>query len=241
MTASADPAPPACPDNAASAAQRLIMVDSQVRPNQVNDRRVIEAMRRLPRENYAPSSVLAYADADIPLGDGRYMLAPMLIGRLVQLVMMNNPARVLVVGAGAGYGAALLAACGVEVVALEEDDRFFKNPPPRAIGVQRVQGKLACGWPSGGPYDAILIEGAVPAIPPLFAAQLAPRGRVIAILADRSALDGAGAATSGPGLGQAVLAEPAGTQGSGGFATAAMFDCTARLLPAFRPPPMFNF
>ena len=208
-----------------AAAMRAMMVESQVRPNQVNDRRVLDAMRRLPREAYAPAGALAYSDADIPLGQGRFLLAPMLIGRLAQLVMMNNPKHVLVVGAGSGYGAAILAGCGAAVTALEED---APPAPPAQPGLRRVHGRLPLGWPGGGPYDAIFIEGAVPAIPPIYAAQLAPGGRVIAILAD-----GPGPA----GLGRAVIAEP----GPGGFASAPMFDCTARILPAFQPAPEFAF
>ena len=157
-----------------AAAMRTMMVESQVRPNQVNDRRVLDVMRRLPREAYAPAGALAYSDADIALGQGRYLLAPMLIGRLAQLVMMNNPKHVLVIGAGSGYGAAILAGCGAAVTALEEDS---PPAPPAEPGLRRARGKLPLGWPGGGPYDAILIEGAVPAIPPILAAQLEPGGR----------------------------------------------------------------
>ncbi len=213
---------------AEAAAMRAIMVESQVRPNQVNDRRVIDAMRLLPREAYAPAGALAYCDADIPLGKGRFLLAPMLIGRLAQLVMMNNPKHVLVVGAGSGYGAAVLAGCGAAVTALEEDAHLVVAPPREEPALRRVAGKLLLGWPSGGPYDAILIEGSVPEIPPIFAAQLAPGGRVVAILAD-------GLAPAR--LGRAVIAEPA----QRGFATAPMLDCTARIIPPFQPAPEFAF
>jgi protein-L-isoaspartate(D-aspartate) O-methyltransferase len=212
-----------------AALARAKMVDSQVRPNQVNDRRVIEAMRALPRENFVPAGVLAYTDADIPLGHGRFMAAPMLIARLVQLVLANNPKTVLVIGAGSGYAAALLSACGAAVVALEEDDRL---PGPalaaHAPSVQAVRGRLADGWPGAAPYDVIFIEGAVAKIPASLAAQLAPGGRVVTVLADGPVP---------PGLGRAVIAEPAG----GSFATAKMFDCTARVLPAFQAAPAFVF
>jgi protein-L-isoaspartate(D-aspartate) O-methyltransferase len=212
--------------SASSCAQmRSHMVDSQVRPNQVNDRRVIAAMRELPREDFVPDGRLAYTDADIPLGGGRFMPAPMLIARLAQLVLGNNPAHVLVVAAGSGYGAALLAHCGTEVVALEEEPRLTNAALGRhAPDVTRATGPLTAGWPAGGPYDVILIEGAVPKIPENFASQLASGGRVIAVLDEA-------------GLGRAVIAEPAGKN----FACAKMFDCTSRLLPAFRPAPAFSF
>jgi protein-L-isoaspartate(D-aspartate) O-methyltransferase len=216
-------------DPAAHGIARDKMVESQVRPNQVNDRRIIGAMRALPREAFAPEGAFAYADADISLGDGRYMLCPMVAARLAQLVMANNPAHVLVVASGSGYIAAILAAAGAQVVALEEDPRLTNGALRRyAPNVEAVMGRLTAGWPAHGPFDAILIEGAVQEIPKIFAAQLAPGGRIVTTLAD------------GPepaGLGRAVIAEPAGS----GFATVPMFDCTARPLPAFRRAPAFSF
>ncbi len=210
-------------------AARACMVDSQVRPNQVNDRRVIEAMRSLPRQAFAPAGTLAYSDADIALGQGRYLLAPMLIGRLAQLVMADNPAHVLVIGAGAGYGAALLAACGTQVVALEEDKALASGAlAAHAPVVERAMGPLLKGWPAAGPYDVIFIEGAVTEIPMILVAQLAAGGRIVTILADEAS-DGA--------LGRAVLAEPS----QGGFAKVRMFDCAARMLPGFSPAPAFSF
>jgi protein-L-isoaspartate(D-aspartate) O-methyltransferase len=216
-------------EHTAAGIAREKMVDSQVRPNQVNDRRVVAAMRVLPREDFAPPGAIAYGDADISLGNGRYMLAPMLSARLAQLVMMNNPAHVLVVGAGSGYTAAVLAACGTHVTALEEESALTNGAlAAHAPAAEAVTGKLLAGWPAAGPYDAILIEGAVNAIPEVFAAQLAPSGRVITVLAD--------SAQSG-GLGRAVIAETT----AAGFAVAKMFDCTARILPKFRRTPEFSF
>jgi protein-L-isoaspartate(D-aspartate) O-methyltransferase len=208
---------------------RNLMVDSQVRPNQVTDRRIIAAMRQLPREDFAPAGAQAYADADIPLGKGRYMLAPMIIARLTQLVMANNPAHVLVVGAGSGYGAAILSLSGAHVVALEEQSTLTGPALAKcAAGVEDVAGPLTAGWPAGGPYDVILIEGAVADIPENFASQLKPGGRLITILADRP---------EPSGLGRAVIATPSGS----GFATIPAFDCTARVIPAFLPAPSFVF
>jgi protein-L-isoaspartate(D-aspartate) O-methyltransferase len=204
------------------------MVDSQVRPNEVSDSRVIAAMRALPREAFAPSGALAYADADVALGQGRYLLSPMLTARLAQLVMATNPAHVLVVGAGAGYTAAVLESCGAQVVALEEDASLNTGALARvAPKVEAVTGKLAAGWPASGPYDAILIEGAVPAIPEIFAAQLTKGGRLVTILADHD---------EPAGLGRGVVAEAT----DNGFAAVRMFDCTARILPSFHRAPEFT-
>ncbi len=210
-------------------AERTHMVESQIRPNQVSDARLLHAMRTLPREEFAPAGTLPYSDADLPLGGGRYLPAPMLIAKLLQLVLDANPRRVLVIGAGSGYGAALLWLCNIEVTALDDDTaRDTDALSHYAPAVTKAAGPLAAGWPRAAPYDIILIEGAVLDIPPALAAQLSPGGRVIAIIADR---------TQRTLLGQAVIAEPSG----GGFAVSAMFDCTARLLPAFKPAPEFVF
>ncbi len=204
------------------------MVDCQVRPNHVSDIRVSGAMRRLPREAFAPLGAMAYADADIALGGGRYLFNPMLTARLAQAALGHRPKHALVIGAGAGYLAAILGDAGVAVVALEEETRLDTGAlKTYGRNIEAVTGPLAAGWPAGGPYDVIVIEGAVPAIPALLADQLTPLGRIVAVLAD----DGK------DGIGRAVLAEPAGS----GFAARTLFDCTARLLPQFRPAPSFSF
>ncbi|MBU6420189.1 MAG: protein-L-isoaspartate(D-aspartate) O-methyltransferase [Proteobacteria bacterium] len=213
----------------ALAIQRDNMVDSQVRPNYVNDVRITSAMRVLPREAFAAAGPLAYADADLPLGGGRFMLKPMVVARLAQLALEVNPAHILVVGAGSGYLAALLGLAGIEVVALEEEARLA-SPALAACApkVQAVTGRLDAGWPSGSPYDVIIIEGAVPEIPAALAAQLSPGGRVVAILADDASPDA---------LGRAVVAEPV----AGGWSTIRVFDCVAHTLPQFALAPAFSF
>jgi protein-L-isoaspartate(D-aspartate) O-methyltransferase len=211
---------------AEAAIARNNMVDSQVRPNQVSDGRVIAAMRRLARENFAPPGARVYADADVALGRGRFLLAPMLIARLTQLVLAGEPVTVLVIGAGAGYGAAILAEAGCVVTALESDAALDTGARP--AGVTRVSGTLAEGWPEGGPYDAIFIEGGVPKIPAALAGQLGAGGRLVAILAEGNGPDG---------LGRAVVAQSRGH----GFAVMRMFDCAARVIPEFLPEPGFVF
>lgn len=217
---------------------RKHMVDSQVRPNQVNDARVITAMRHLPREQFAPAGTNPYSDADIPLGGGRFMLAPLTIARLTQLVLAANPKHILVIAAGGGYGAAILAGAvaseeGAAVTALESESRL-QSPALAAIAPAITQtltlatGPLDQGWPATGPYDAIMIEGALSQIPLSLAAQLVPGGRIIAILADSKAP---------VGLGRIVIAQPS----SGSFAVTPVFDCTARILPEFQPSPAFSF
>jgi protein-L-isoaspartate(D-aspartate) O-methyltransferase len=210
-------------------AARTNMVDSQVRPNQVNDSRVIAAMRELPREAFAPAGSNPYADMDIPLGGGRFLLAPLVIARLTQVALAAHPKKILVVGAGSGYGAALLALSGARVVALEDEARLNTDALAKyAPSVTCVSGPLAKGWALAAPYDCILVEGALAELPLDLAGQLGKSGQLVAILAQTSAV---------AGLGAIVVAEP----GRDGFASRRLFDCTARILPAFQPAAVFEF
>jgi protein-L-isoaspartate(D-aspartate) O-methyltransferase len=208
------------------------MVDGQVRPNKVVDPRIIAAMRWLPRERFLPPGMasLAYADEDVPLGCGRVLLEPMVIARLVQLAAVAEGERVLVIAAGPGYGAALLASCGARVTALEDVPALLAQARSAlaelAPGVSVVSGPLAAGWPAGAPYDVILIEGAVAEIPPAVGEQLRrDGGRLVAIC-------------SGGGTGgHAVLAEAT----TAGLRKQPMFDCATRPIPSLMPAPGFVF
>lgn len=211
---------------------RTRMVDSQLRPNKVSDPRILAAMRALPREQFLPPALapLAYSDDDIPLGGGRFMMEPMVLARLVQLAAPEAGARALVVAAGTGYGAAVLAACGARVTALESDPALraiaARALMAEAPGVELVAGPLAAGWPAGAPYDLILIEGAVAEIPPSLGGQLrADGGRLVTV--HRS---------SGQG-GQAILAEPTPL----GLRSRPMFDCAVPPIPELWPKPGFVF
>jgi protein-L-isoaspartate(D-aspartate) O-methyltransferase len=208
------------------AAARGHMVDSQIRPNRVTHARLIAAMRSVPREAFLPAALAAsaYADGDVKLGGGRVLMEPRVLARLLQAAEPRPGERALVVAAGAGYGAALLAACGVAVTALE-DDAALRAMAPATPGVSFVNGAPAAGWPSGAPYDIILIEGAVAEVPEALGAQLAEgTGRLVAV-------------RRGGAVSQAVLGEVFG----GVLSLAILFDCATPLLPAFRRAPGFVF
>ncbi|HYZ62140.1 MAG TPA: protein-L-isoaspartate O-methyltransferase [Acetobacteraceae bacterium] len=217
------------------AAARDHMVDGQIRPNKVVDPRIIRAMRTLPRERFLPPALAsqAYIDEDLPLPGGRNFMEPLVLARLVQLARIRQGERVLVVGAGAGYGAAVLASCGAIVTALEEDEALLAAArqvlPSVAPEVTIQPGPLQAGAP--GPWDAILIEGAVPEIPAPIGAQLEPhRGRLVTVLAQVE------------GLGQGVLAEPINPGDPSPVLRAApQFDCATPFLPQFRKRPGFTF
>jgi protein-L-isoaspartate(D-aspartate) O-methyltransferase len=210
---------------------RKRMVDGQLRPNRVTDSRLLAAFQSLPRHLFVPETLRArsHADEDVPLPGGRALLAPMKLARLLQAAAIRAGERVLVAGAGPGYGAALLARLGAQVTALEEDAAMLALAGPAlagtAPGLRVTAADPAAGQAAGAPYDAILIEGAVPALPEALAAQLAEGGRLLAILRPRGA------------SGVAVLARRAG----GAVSVSELFDCAGPVLPAFAPRPAFAF
>ena len=216
------------------AAARNNMVDCQIRPNRVTDPRVLGAMRTLPREQFVPPALtsLAYLDEDLPLGAGRVLMEPLVIARLVQMARVRPGDKVLVVGAGTGYGAAIVEACGGQVTALEEDSALLgiaiRVLPHFAPAVRIVEGRLAAGVPGGGPWDVIIIEGAVTVIPGIYENQLSPGGRLVTVLA-----------ATGVSGGRAILAEP--IAGMERLRSREMFDCTTPLLPSLRPVAAFVF
>ncbi|MBV9653315.1 MAG: protein-L-isoaspartate O-methyltransferase [Acetobacteraceae bacterium] len=207
------------------------MVDSQIRPNKVTDGRILNAMREIPRELFVPGNVIArvYTDEDVPLGDGRALMEPMVLAKLLQLAQPRPGQRALVVAAGPGYGAAVLAACGLSVVALESSESLLALArtalKATAPSVKMVSGPLADGWAQDAPYDLILIEGAVRDIPPALGPQLAPQGRLVTVR------------TGHGSLGKGVIAEltPAG------FHAHAAFDCATPVLTELLPRPRFVF
>jgi protein-L-isoaspartate(D-aspartate) O-methyltransferase len=226
------PSDPMPTEDSLFAEARNRMVDSQIRPNRVVDQRVLSAMRSLPRERFLPREVLAlaYADEDVPLGNGRFLMEPMVLARMLQAANLRENEHVLVVGAGTGYGAAVLAACGCRVTALEEDPDLLAIAravlPREAPGVTLMSGRLVGGCPALAPYDLILIEGAVPEIPSAVAAQVRQEtGRILT-------------AICAPGrITQAVIVESTAY----GLGSSALFDCATPPLPSLRKAPNFAF
>lgn len=213
------------------AAARKMMVDSQVRPNKVSDPRILAAMLALPRERFVPDATRAraYADEDVPLGGGRVLIEPMVIARLVQLAAPVAGERVLVAAAGSGYGAALIAACGTLVTALEDDTALLgiaRSALAGVAGVTIAEGGPQAGWPAGAPYDLVVLEGAAAEVPEALVAQMKPRtGRFVGIRAGRGRT-----ACAVSGLVQ-----------DGRLALVPAFDCATPALPALREAPGFVF
>ncbi len=221
--------------------QRLTMVESQLRPNEVTDRRLLAAMRMLPRERFVPAhlSLLAYMEESVevfPAIDGapaRFLLAPMVLARLVQLASVEPEDAVLDVGCATGYSTAVLAKLGRVVVGLEPEPELAQAATGnlRALAIDNahiVQGDLAEGHAKEGPYDVILLNGSVQEIPEALLAQLKEGGRLAAIMTR-------GANSTGPG--RAYLFVKVAGEASG----LPHFDAGARPLPGFSPARAFAF
>ncbi len=217
--------------------QRLNMVESQVRPSDVTDRRIPRAMQAVPREAFVSAArrSLAYLDIDLPLdvpgqgNTGRVLLAPRTFAKLLQLASIEPTAIVLDIGCGTGYSSAILARLAQTVVALEHDMALVQEATRvlQSLGVDTVavvQGDLTAGYPAEGPFDAIIIEGAVSAVPEAVLEQLKDGGRLVAILSDGR--------TS-----RALVWQRTGSA----ISASDGFDATAPYLPGFEPVQRFVF
>ena len=165
-----------------SATLRQTLVDTQLKTVAVTDAGVLAAFADIPREPFLPPALasLAHADAAHEIVPGRHLLAPLTLALLLQHSAVQPGMRVLVVGSASGYSAAIVARIGAAVTALESDPHLIAMAA--AAGVNSVSGPLGDGWAAGAPYDLILFEGAIAAVPPAIAAQLAPAGRIAAVL-----------------------------------------------------------
>jgi protein-L-isoaspartate(D-aspartate) O-methyltransferase len=217
--------------------QRTNMVESQVRPSDIWDRRIIRAMQAVPREVFAAEDTraTAYCDDDLPVGDAsagkprRALLAPRVFARMAQFLEIADADRVLEVGAATGYGAAVLARVAKEVVALECDVALAARARRvlRELGVGNakvVEGDLAMGAPADAPYAAMLISGAINVPSPALLDQLCDGGRMTAIVVDN-------------GVGRLMLWRRTGAQ----FDARALSEGSGRPLPGLQARQEFRF
>jgi protein-L-isoaspartate(D-aspartate) O-methyltransferase len=214
------------------ATARLNMVEGQVRPNKVVDQRVVDAMMAVPREQFVPKAArgVAYVDEDIPVAPGRYLIEPMVLGRMLQEARLAPEDIVLVIGAGTGYSAAVLSRIAATVVAVESDADLARRASATlqeqgAENAVVVEAPLADGYPKQAPYDVVIIDGAVAEVPEALLGQLAEGGRLVGVVAP----DGR--------LGRAMLYERRG----GAVAGRVLFEAGTPLLPGFSPAARFVF
>ena len=213
---------------------RRMMVDCQLRTFDVNDIPLLDAMNDIPREGFVlpGRETLAYIDQDVLVSQGperRFMLSPMVLGRMIQVLEIEPGMRVLDVAPGLGYSSAVLAKLGATVTALESDDALAGTCRERlaAAGVQGVTvvaGPLAQGHADRGPHDAILVNGALEVRPEGLLQQLAESGRLICVM----------------GRGRSAKATLFVRSGHA-FGLRSIFDAAAPVLPEFTAEPAFVF
>jgi protein-L-isoaspartate(D-aspartate) O-methyltransferase len=212
-------------------AARRMMVDGQIRTADITNLELLAAMQAVPRELFVPPALAAqaYNDGEIRLGNGRVLLRPMTLAKLIQAANVRPGDHVLDVGCGTGYSSAVLSHLGASVVALEEDAALPR--PAEAVltaagarQVRFVEGPLTAGCPVAAPFDVILFEGASEVVPNELGGQLKPQGRLAAIFG------------SGP-AGKAMIYRRI----EGHLVGRPAFDAAAPVLPGFAAPPAFVF
>ena len=206
---------------------RRIMVDTQVRPSDVTKFPIIAAMLDVPREAYVPAGwePVAYAEDAIPVGDGREMVEPRTLAKLLDALDLEPQEDVLLIGAALGYSTALVARLAASVVAVEEDAALARDTEANlaaqeVMNAVVVEGPLTGGAPKAAPFDVILIDGAVETVPAALAAQLRPGGRIVAVFADGDRPGGMGEVRVGHEIG-------------GRIAWRMEFNAGAAILPGF--------
>ena len=186
MTASA-PSPPV--ESRSEAAARQAMVERQLRRRDIVDARVLAAMGSVPRALFVPAAqrAAAYDDGALPIGRGQTISQPYVVALMTQLLGLAGHERVLEIGSGSGYQAAVLSRLAREVFSVELDAALAAQARATlaALGCDNVQirdGDGCFGWPEAAPFDAMIVTAAAPGFPDALLAQLSPEGRVVAPL-----------------------------------------------------------
>jgi protein-L-isoaspartate(D-aspartate) O-methyltransferase len=207
------------------------MINGQILPNKVTSEAVTEALMGIPREQFLPKALrgVAYLDADIALGEGRYLMEPVTFARLLQAAEIDNAEIVLDVGCASGYSSAVLSRLAGCVVALESDEAFVAqaNRNLAALEIDNVavvSGQLTAGYPGQAPYDVIFLNGSAETVPAALLEQLAEGGRMLLVRA-------------GSGVGNATRTDKSG----GVISERELFDANIAPLPGFQSAPGFVF
>jgi protein-L-isoaspartate(D-aspartate) O-methyltransferase len=212
------------------AVARRNMIASQIKTAAVTDPLVVSALAAVPRELFVPAHLrpFAYVDEDLAVGKGRYVMEPAVLARLLQLADVQPGDRGLVVAAGTGYSAAVLAQMTGTVVALESDPALVAHARQACAamhaGVSVVQDDPKEGCPELAPFDVILVDGAVAEIPGTLESRLKDRGRLVVVVRTG-------------GIGRATVVTRVGEA----FSRREGFDAMVPLLPEFAPAPKFVF
>ncbi len=230
MTVSHSLAPHEVPqDEAAFAAMRDAMIVSQLRTCDVNDPIVLSAMRAVPREHFVGTEQRAtcYHDRAVPLGNGRMLSPPLMLGRMLIEAAPKATDRVLIVAGGTGYSAAVLSPLVAQIVMVESDAALLAHAQSALIGYSNIEiigAPLPDGYAAPAPYDLILIDGAVEEVSTALVEQLAETGRLVTGLSEGA-------------VGRLALGRRAGSS----FALVAFADMEVPPLSAFKKVRGFQF
>lgn len=212
---------------------RRNMVDGQIRTNKVIDDAILEAFATIPREVFVPQHLrpLAYLDEDLPLGSDRFLMEPMILARLLQAAAIAPEDVVLDIGCLTGYSAAVMARLAAMVIGIEADADMVDEATMtltdlRISNVAVVPRDLTEGYAQQGPYQVIVLAGAVREVPHRILDQLADGGRLVTVVR-----------TDPAATGQGVLYTRTGDL----FAHRVLFDANCHYLPGFAPRPQFVF
>jgi protein-L-isoaspartate(D-aspartate) O-methyltransferase len=174
---------------------RANMVEQQIRTWEVLDQDVLDLLYVVPREEFVPAQhrALAFSDLEIPIGEGERMWQPKLEARVLQELALKKTDHVLEVGTGSGYLTALMAQRAAKVVSVESRSALadFGRRNLERHGVDNVLleiGDASHGWPQHAPYDAIVLTGSTPLLPPVFLGELRPNGRLFAVVGEAPAM-----------------------------------------------------
>jgi len=213
-------------------AARQNMIDSQLRPNKIKATPLLQRFMDVPREMFADatSRAVAYMDNPLPIGEGRTIFAPMTIARMLQELDFQPTDKVLVLAAGTGYTACLIAPLVKEVVALEQNGYLFDVARRAAADLQLANIEFhnqapEKGMPKAGLYDKIVIDAGVAEVPPAIVDQLAENGRLGAVV---EAANGLKEVTVFTKLGKTLFEQQ-------------LFETKADVLPNFKPEERFVF
>ncbi len=169
---------------------RTRMVREQIAARGISDPRVLEAMRTVPRHEFVPAASRdqAYADRPLPIGEDQTISQPYIVALMTELAEVRPGDRVLEVGTGSGYQAAVLVALGANVYSVEIVEPLARRAAETlrrlGYGVHLRHGDGYRGWPDAAPFDAIVVTAAPPRVPPALVAQLAPGGRLVVPVGD---------------------------------------------------------
>jgi protein-L-isoaspartate(D-aspartate) O-methyltransferase len=214
---------------------RQNMVDCQVRPSDVTDIRIIDAMLDVPREAFVPANqrAMAYLDLDLDVGEAasskRFLIKPVVIARMLQAAEIRDADNVLVVSCASGYAAAVVAKLAAKVTATESDSALAAKARDvlAQIGLANVTVQTAAaadGAAANAPYDVIVLDGATEIVPDRLYQQLKDGGRLVGVFA-----------TTKPPRAMIV------TRSHGDFGNRALFDAVVPVLPGLERLPAFVF